>query len=213
MSDRSEVTKVLVEAAKGEAGAVDRLFPIVYQGLRRLAQMYLNNQAGSSTLQATALVHEAYIKLVDYDRVAGHDRAHFFAVAARAIRQVLIDHERNKGRIKRWGGQSKLPLEAVLTLGEAPSTSIWALSRALEKLGAEHPEKERVIELRFFGGLTHGEIAEILGVTVRTVERYWRFGRAWLYRELVASREVDSGEDAAHAADVERRGHDGQSQD
>jgi RNA polymerase sigma factor (TIGR02999 family) len=184
MPDRSATTQILAEVANGDAAAAERLFPLVYAELRRLAQSYLGNRDRSPTLPATALVHEAYLKLVDGNLAGWKDRAHFFAVAAKAIRQVLIDHERGKGRIKRWGGQRHVPLDDAASLGVALDTNLWALGRALEKLGRQHPEKERIVELRFFGGLTHEEIAELLGVNVRTVERHWRFGRAWLYREL-----------------------------
>jgi RNA polymerase sigma factor (TIGR02999 family) len=195
MSERSDTTRLLADAAGGAPDAVGRLFPVVYDELRRLARSYLKGRSGDSTLQATALVHEAYLKLVDGTRVGWKDRAHFFALAARAIRQVLIDHERGKGRVKRWGGQEKVSLDAALTLGAEPNPDFRLLDRALEKLEAAHPERARVVELRFFGGLTHEEIAEVLGVTTRTVERYWRFGRAWLYRE-VTGEAANEGDDA-----------------
>jgi RNA polymerase sigma factor (TIGR02999 family) len=188
MPDHSETTQILLRAAGGDASAVDRLFPLVYDELRRLAQSYLGSPAASPTLSATALVHEAYLKLVDVAATGWKDRVHFFAVAAKAVRQVLVDHERGKRRIKRWGGQRRVPLDDAGSLGRAPDTDLWALGRALEKLGREHPEKERVVEMSFFGGLTHEEIAEVLGVNVRTVERHWRFGRAWLFCELGGER-------------------------
>lgn len=184
MSDRAETTQVLSRAADGDAAAVDELFPLVYEELRRLAQHYLGGGSGDDTMQATALVNEAYLKLIDTTRSRWVDRAHFFAVAARAVRQTLIDHARGKGRVKRWGGQQRVSIQDVLTLGDVRDASLWALHRALEKLGTAHPDQERVVELRFFGGLTHEEIAAVSGVSVRTVERRWRFGRAWLHREL-----------------------------
>lgn len=187
MLDRSATTEVLARAAVGDPEAVNRLIPIVYDELRRLAQSYLASAPVSPTLPATALVHEAYLKLIDGDRLAWKDRAHFFAIAATAVRQVLVDHARRRGRRRRGGDQLRVTLDEALALGQTPDTELWALSRALEKLGREHPEKERVVELRFFGGLTHEEIAAVLGVAMRTVERHWRFGRAWLYRELSAS--------------------------
>lgn len=198
MSDRDETTRVLSRAAGGDASAVDQLFPLVYDELRRLAQTYLSGSSGDDTLQATVLVHEAYVKLVDRTRAGWQDRAHFFAVAAQAIRQILIDHARGRGRIKRWGGQQRVSLEDALSLGEVPNTHLWALMRALERLDQEFPDKARVVEMRFFAGLTHEEIAEVLGISVRTVERQWRFGRAWLYRELTGEAPAD-GEASAHA--------------
>ena len=183
MSDRAETTRVLAKAAGGDAAAVDQLFPRIYGELRRLAQHYLAG-AGEDTMQATALVHEAYLKLIDHTASGWVDRAHFFAVAARAVRQVLLDHHKGKGRVKRGAGQQRVDLEQALTLGQVRDTDALALLQVLERLGQAHPGQERVVELRFFGGLTHEEIAEVLGVSVRTVERRWRFGRAWLYREL-----------------------------
>lgn len=194
MTERADTTRLLSEAAAGAPEAAERLFPVVYEELRGLARSYLRGR-GDSTLQATALVHEAYLKLVDTERASWKDRAHFFAVAARAIRQVLIDHERGKGRVKRWGGQEKVPLEHALAAGDVPDTDLWALGRALEKLEAVHPERAKVVELRFFGGLTHDEVAEVLGVTTRTVERYWRFGRAWLFREVTGLASGDGRDD------------------
>lgn len=182
---------MLGRAVNGDAAAINQLYPLVYDELRRLAQHYLSGGSGDDTLQATALVNEAYLKLIDRTRSGWRDRAHFFAVAARAVRQVLVDHARGKGRQKRWGGQQRVPLEEALALGQVPDTHILALSRALEKLAREHPGRERLVELRFFGGLTHEEIAEIEGVSVRTIERQWRFARAWLYRELVGSEPPD----------------------
>ena len=192
MSDRAETTRILGRAVGGDSTAVDELFPLIYDELRRLAQHYIAGGAGDDTMQATALVNEAYLKLIDSTSSGWNDRAHFFAVAARAVRQGLIDHERGKGRLKRWGGQQKVHLDDVLTLGQVRDASAWALSHALDKLGAAHPEHERVVEMSFFAGLTHEEIAAVLGVSVRTVERRWRFGRAWLYRELTGEEPADA---------------------
>lgn len=191
MPDPTETTQVLARAVGGDSAAIDELFPVVYDELRRLAQHYLSGGGGEATMQATALVHEAYLKLIDRTRTGWADRAHFFAVAARAIRQVLLDHAKGKARVKRWGGQRQVSLDEALTLGQVRDTHALALVQALGKLGEQHPEKERVVEMRFFGGLTHEEIAEVLGVSERTVERYWRFGRAWLYRALTGEERDD----------------------
>ncbi len=183
--DQGDVTRLLGEVGQRRAEAVDRLYPLVYDELRRLAQSALARERPDHTLQATALVHEAYLKLVDQTRARWHDRAHFFAVAAQAIRRILVDHARGRGRDKRGGGWQRLEADALLNLpGDAPSADLLGLDAALAKLALDHPEKVRVVEMRFFAGLTTAEAAEVLQVTTRTVERHWQFARAWLYREL-----------------------------
>jgi RNA polymerase sigma-70 factor, ECF subfamily len=183
--DQGDVTQMLSDASAGRAGALDRLYPLVYDELRRLAQAALGGERSGHTLQATALVHEAYLKLVDQTRARWHDRAHFFAIAAQAIRRILVDHARGRARQKRGGGWERLDVDALLNLpAGAPATGLLALEEALAKLAAAQPEKARVVEMRFFAGLTADEIAEVLQVTSRTVERHWHFARAWLYREL-----------------------------
>ena len=162
------------ERVDGDAAAIDAQFPLIYRELRRLAQRYLSG-SGDGTMQATALVNEAYLKLVAQTRSGWLDRAHFFAVAARAVRQVLLDHAKGKGRARRWAGQQRVSLDEALTLGQIPDTHAFALMQALDRLSTEHPEQARVVEMRFFGGLTHEEIAAVLDVSVRTVERRWRF--------------------------------------
>lgn len=167
--------------------AADDLLPVVYDELRRLAQSRMTQERGDHTLQATALVHEAYLKLVDQTRVVWQNRAHFFAVAAKAIRRILIDHARAKKSTKRGGDDVPLSLDDALTVPASqddPGLDFLALHSALEKLAQEDPVKEQVVELRFFGGLTGKETAEVLGVDPRTVDRYWKYARAWLYREL-----------------------------
>ncbi len=192
MSNRAETTQVLGKAAGGDSAAVDQLFPLIYDELRRLAQRYLSSGGGDNTLQATAVVHEAYVKLIDHDRTGWQDRAHFFAVAARALRQILIDHARGKQRVKRWGGQQRVSFEDALSLGQVPDTHLFSLTDALEKLATAFPDQAEVVEMRFFAGLTQKEIAEVLGVSLRTVERRWRLGRAWMYRELSDEDEADA---------------------
>lgn len=181
----SDVTQLLNHLAAGGGTAADRLLPLVYDELRRLAASHLRQQRPDHTLQATALVHEAYLRLVDQKRVEWQSRAHFFAVAALAIRRILVDHARARGSQKRGGGQPRLSLDAALTISaEAPGTDLLALDEVLESFARAHPDKARVVEMRFFGGLTLDETAAVLGVTTRTVERYWEFARAWLYRAL-----------------------------
>ena len=185
MSDGNDVTQLLNRlAAEGGSGA-QRLLPLVYDELRRLAASHLRHERPDHTLQATALVHEAYLRLIDQTRTEWQSRAHFFAVAATAIRRILVDHARARGSQKRGGQQQRLSLNAALTLsGSTPGTELLALDEVLERFTQEHPEKARVVEMRFFGGLTTDEIAGVLGLTTRTVERYWEFARAWLYRAL-----------------------------
>lgn len=190
MPSPTEVTQILQEASAGDRSAVDRLLPVVYDELRRLAQSHLARERPDHTLQATALVHEAYLKLIDQTRVKWQNRAHFFAVAAQAIRRILIDHARAKGRRKRGGDADRVSLDEVLTLSvEQPSTDLLALDEALTRLGAHEPQKAKVVEMRFFGGLTSEETAEVLGIGTRTVERHWQYSRAWLYRELAGGSE------------------------
>ena len=185
MSERTDVTLLLNSLAQGGRTGVDRLLPLVYEELRRLAESSLQRERPDHTLQATALVHEAYLRLVDQSRVAWQDRAHFFAVAAQAIRRILVDHARAHGRQKRGSGMRKLSLDDALTLSaEGPGTDLLALDDVLERFSREHAEKARVVEMRFFGGLSVDEVAAVLEISSRTVERYWEFARAWLYREL-----------------------------
>jgi len=180
---RDDVTQLLAGDSPG--AAADRLLPLVYDELRRIAQSYLSLERPDHTLPATALVHEAYLRLVDQTRVRWQGRAHFLAMAAVTIRRILIDHARGRNRIKRGGGQENLPLEEALCVPTGDGvTGVLELHEALERLAEVDPTKERVIVLRFFGGLTMKEIAEVTGVSVPTVERQWRFGKAWLYREL-----------------------------
>ena len=185
MPPTDDITQMLREASGGDRDALERLLPLVYEELRRLADRKLRYERPDHTLQATALVHEAYLKLIDQSRVEWRNRAHFFAVASQAIRRILVDHARQRGAQKRGGGAEKLSLDEGFNVSvDRPDTNLLHLDRALEKLAETHPEKVGVVELRFFGGLTNEETAEVLGVSLRSVERYWEFARAWLYREL-----------------------------
>ncbi len=185
------ITVVLGQLRAGAPGAMERLIPLVYADLARIAHRQLGLEVTGHTLSTTELVHEAYLRLVDQTRVQWADRAHFYAVAAHVIRRVLVDHARRHGAARRGGPQRRsVPLEvlestdaASLTAGERADVLV-ALDDALDRLAALDPRQARVVECRFFGGLTEAEAAEALGVTARTVARDWVKARGWLYREL-----------------------------
>jgi RNA polymerase sigma-70 factor (ECF subfamily) len=182
--DMGEVTRLLVRVRQGQPGASDELFTRVHVELRRLAAGYMRNERREHTLQPTALVHEAYLRLVDQREVSPENRAHFFGIAAGVMRRILIDHARARNADKRGGDHVKVELDDAAGVAAPPSASLIELDRALERLTAIDPRRARVVELRFFGGLTVEEIAEILAVGPRTVDRDWRVARAWLRREL-----------------------------
>jgi RNA polymerase sigma factor (TIGR02999 family) len=186
---RTRVTEIVSGLGEegGEKRVAEELLPLVYDELRRLAGRYLRREKPGHTLQATALVHEAYLELVDASRVSWQGRTHFFAVGARVMRRLLIDHARGRGRQRRGGGARRVSLhEALVPAGEdLDREQLLDLDAALEKLAGLDERQARVVELRAFGGLTNAEIAALLGVSERTVERDWRFARAWLRRELL----------------------------
>jgi RNA polymerase sigma factor (TIGR02999 family) len=157
---------------------------LVYDDLRRLAQHYLKREHAGHTLQPTALVHEAFLRLIDQTRVDWRDRSHFFAVGAQAMRRILVNHAKSRGRLKRGGGKQKLSLDEALTVSMDDDEQILALDEALERLAAVDERRAKIVELRFFGGLSVEETAAVLGVSKRTVEREWTACRAWLRREL-----------------------------
>ncbi len=179
-----DVTRLLGAMAKGDRGAVDQLLPLVYGELRALAARAMNGQAAGHTLQATALVHEAYLRLMPPRDAAWQDRAHFLRVAAKAMRCVLIDHARARGAGKRGGGRRGVPLDEGAALGAESSTDVLAIDEALGRLAAFDAAKAEIVELRFFGGLGVEEAARVAGVSPATVKREWRLARAWLHREL-----------------------------
>lgn len=180
----SEVTQLLRQASQGEDSAASRLMPLVYSELRRLAQHYLAQERSDHTLQATALVHEAYLKLVDQKQVQWQDRSHFFAVAAQAIRRILVDHARGKCRQKRGGGgpMAELSDDGVARLEN--QLDLVALDEALQKLTSLSERQAKIVELRFFGGLSIDEIAAALDSSARTVDGDWAMARAWLKRQM-----------------------------
>ncbi len=179
------VTQLLVEWSHGDQDALERLTPLVYGELRRLARRHLSRERSDHTLQSTALVHEAYLRLVDQRNVQWQNRAHFFGVAAQLIRRILIDHARAKQAGKRGAGACLLSLdEAIDSPAGGRSLDIVALDDALEQLAKIDPRQSRIVELRFFAGLTVQETAEVLSISTPTVNREWNTAKAWLFREL-----------------------------
>lgn len=181
------VTRLLARARDGDAQVTDELFPIVYDELRCIAARFLSGEAGPQTLQATALVHEAYLRLVGPNETPWESRAHFFGAAARAIRRILTDAARHRGRIKRGGGMSRAPLDEALVVSSTPGVDLEGLDEALNELAKLDSQKARVVELRFFAGLTVDQTALALGVSPSTVARDWQFARVWLSHKLEGS--------------------------
>ena len=186
MADDLDITQLLLTAGGGAPEATERLFAALYDDLRRVARERMRREDPAHTLQATALVHEAFVRLIDQTRCQWKNRAHFLAVASRVMRRILVDHARARGRIKRGGDFERVPFDeqALAAGGAIDEGTLLALDDALRRLEPEHPEAARVVEMRFFGGLTQEESASVLGVTDRTIRRHWDFARAWLFREL-----------------------------
>jgi RNA polymerase sigma factor (TIGR02999 family) len=181
----SEVTRILSAIEQGDPHAAKELLPLVYEELRKLATQRLTGEAPGQTLQATALVHEAYLRLVDGDQVQHWDsRGHFFAAAAEAMRRILIDNARRKRRPKHGGDRRRVDLDAAASVVDPPADDFLALDEALTKLAAEEPIKANLVKLRFFAGLPLPAAARLLGISTRTAERYWTYARVWLYAEL-----------------------------
>ncbi|MEW6733832.1 MAG: sigma-70 family RNA polymerase sigma factor [Acidobacteriota bacterium] len=183
-ASQPEITSLLVEWSNGDKEALDKLMPMVYEELRRMAHYYMRGERDGHTLQTTAIVHEAYLRLVNYQNLQVKERAHFFAVAAIAIRRILVEHARSHNRIKRGGDIHKILLDEVPTLSTEHCWQLVALEDALVALEACYPRKCRVVELRYFGGLSNEEIAEVLKISVSTVIREWTLAKAWLHREI-----------------------------
>jgi len=185
MTDASkDVTHLLEELRDGNEDAVARLVPLLYSELRRMAASYLSRERRDHTLQPTAVVHEAYLRLVDQKNVHWQNRQHFFGVAAQAMRRVLVDHARSHQSLKRGGAQGKVPLESAMVCATDRSAELVAIDEALSRLATFDPQQARIIELRFFGGLTVEETAQVLGISPATVKRGWNVAKAWLTREL-----------------------------
>jgi RNA polymerase sigma factor (TIGR02999 family) len=179
---------MLMSWSNGDQTALEELLPLVYDELRRLAALYLRREQPGHTLQATALVHEAYLRLVDQTSVNWQNRAHFFGAAANLMRQILIQHARARHADKRGGDQQKLYLDEVSNLADKlttqPGMDLITLDEALERLARVAPQQSRVVELRYFGGLSISETAEVLGISPATVKREWTMAKAWLHREI-----------------------------
>jgi RNA polymerase sigma-70 factor (ECF subfamily) len=180
----AHITSLLVAWTRGETSALDELTPLVHSELRRLARFYLRKERDGHTLQTDALVNEAYVRLIDLSRVEWQDRTHFFALAARLMRRILVDHARSHQYQKRGGGAKRVPLEMIEEASAIGATNLVALDDALAALAAVDARKAQVVELRFFGGLTAAETAHTLAVSEQTVLRDWRLAKLWLLREL-----------------------------
>jgi RNA polymerase sigma-70 factor (ECF subfamily) len=183
-SPPGEITQLLKQLSGGSLEAESRLVPLVYDELRKLAARYMRRERRDHTLQPTALVHEAYLKLREQRQVQWQSRGHFYCIAARLMRRILVDHAREVKASKRAGSRVKVPLEPEIALAEGKSAELLAIDQALGALFEQSPRQAQIVELRFFGGCSEEEIAHILVISVRTVKRDWRVARAWLYAEL-----------------------------
>ncbi|MEP6569533.1 MAG: sigma-70 family RNA polymerase sigma factor [Acidobacteriota bacterium] len=184
MSPSPPVTQLLVAWGNGDETARDELMPLVYQELHGLAHQYMKRERSGNTLQTSALVNEAFVKLVDQKDVHWQNRAHFFGIAAQLMRRILVDHARSRQYLKRGGGAPHVSLEEVAIVSQERSAEVVALDDALTSLAAVDARKSQIVELRFFGGLSIGETAELLGVSAGTVMRDWTLAKAWLRREM-----------------------------
>jgi RNA polymerase sigma factor (TIGR02999 family) len=178
------VTQLLARAKAGSAPALEELVPLVYAELRRIAGRYAHRERAGHSLQATALVHEAYIRLLKDESLSFENRAHFLGIAARSMRQILVEHARSRDAEKRGGERQRVTLNEGVAAGGPVDVDLLALEEALERLAALNADHARIVELRFFGGLTNDETAAALGISPATVKRAWVIARAWLFREL-----------------------------
>jgi RNA polymerase sigma factor (TIGR02999 family) len=183
-SSEKEVTRLLIAWSNGDQAALEQLTPLVYSELHRLAHRYLGRERKGHTLQTTALVHEAYIRLIDQKEVRWQNRAHFFAIAAQMMRRILVDYARARNYAKRGGGAQRVSLDEAMEVSDERAADVIALDEALVALAELDQRKSRIIELRFFGGLSIEETAEVLDVSPGTVMRDWTFAKAWLQREI-----------------------------
>src|SRR2546421_6543072 len=179
-----EVTQLLIEWSNGDKAALDKLTPLIYDELRRLAHHYMSREHPGHTLQTTAVVNEAYVRLVNRRGVHWQNRAHFFAIAAQLMRSILVDHARSHAYAKRGGGARKIALDDAMVVSQERAAEVVALDDVLKRLAEIDPQQSRIVELRFFGGLTIEETAEVLGLSPATIKREWSTAKAWLYHEL-----------------------------
>jgi RNA polymerase sigma factor (TIGR02999 family) len=185
MQSAEGVTELLIDWGKGDQAALEKLMPLVYNELRRLASNYLRRERASHTLQPTALVNEAYLKLIDQRNAQWQNRAHFFGISAQLMRRILVDHARQHQAVKRGGSnQQRLSITSAEEIAQQPAVDLLALNEALDELTSMDPQQAKIVELKFFGGLSIDETAEVLGISHATVERDWKMARAWLRRQL-----------------------------
>lgn len=183
-TSRGEITRLLAGWSEGDPEALGRLMPLVFEDLRQLARSHFRRESEGHTLQPTALVHEVYVRLLGQRQVQWDNRAQFFAFAGMLMRRILVDHAKSRRAIKRGGGIDPLPLDEALAVPESPDLDVVSLDRALTELEEVDPRQARIVELRFFVGLTQDEVAEVLEISVTTVKREWRTARLWLYRQI-----------------------------
>lgn len=181
---RHQITELLAEWREGKQSALDELYPLVYDELHRLARRYMSRERKDHTLQTTALINEAYVRLVDQKNVNWANRSHFFAISAQIMRRILIDHARRHAYAKRGGGAQQVSLEEVAAITPEQGRELVRLDEALKSLAEQDPRRSQVVELRYFGGLNNEEIAVVLHVSENTVTRDWNMARAWLYQQL-----------------------------
>jgi len=179
-----DITDMLLDWGKGDRAALDRVMPLIYQELRRMAHRQMRRERAGNTMQTTGLINEAYLRLIDYERVQPRDRSHFFAIAAQAMRRILIERARSRNSAKRGSGGQKVSLEEVADLIDERAASLVALDEALTTLATIDPRKAQIVELKYFGGMTIEETAQALDVSTPTVERDWQMARIWLHREI-----------------------------
>ena len=187
ISRQHEITQLLAEWREGNQSALDELYPLVYAELHRLARRYMSRERQGHTLQTTALINEAYVRLVDQKNVQWANRSHFFAISAQIMRRILIDHARRHAYAKRGGGAQQVSLEEAAAVTPEHSLELIKLDEALKSLAERDPRRSQVVELRYFGGLNNEEIAGVLHVSENTVTRDWNMARAWLYQQLTGS--------------------------